>query len=208
MDLVARADVRGGDPFRGHALPVGREKLLKDLCHELMPRYHTEEVDEVFGVLPDVRPDHRPVARVALHVEQGQVDVAVGVRRVVQPAALQRAVGAPQVERLPHPRQVLLERAVLVPALVRLALRQPVQEQRHLRVQRGVFAPHEARRHRRQRRERGAARAPRPRAKAACAAQHGLHGGPGRGWRCCARVKVPPPPAWRQAYSPPPSGAR
>ena len=91
-----------------------RVPWLELLEHEVVPGDDAEEVDEALGVGADDAP-HLGAAGVGL--EDGEVDVGVGVGGVEEAAARHGVGRAPQAEDPVHVLQVRQERAVLVVAL-------------------------------------------------------------------------------------------
>mmetsp|Transcript_34988 Transcript_34988/g.87096 ORF Transcript_34988/g.87096 Transcript_34988/m.87096 type:complete len:202 (+) Transcript_34988:678-1283(+) len=121
-DGVARADVA-----RLHAFGRDDASLGELVPHDLVARHDAQLVDERLRLLADRLAHGAPVLA---GVKDRQVDIRVGVRRVEEPQPAEGVGLQPQPEYVVALVQVLLERAVLVPALAGAA---PVEQ----REQRG-----------------------------------------------------------------------
>ncbi|CAL5020361.1 unnamed protein product [Urochloa decumbens] len=107
---------------------------------ELLARDDAEEVDEALGVVPH---DAGDVGAAGVRLEDGEVDVGVGVGGVVEAAARHGVGRGPEAEDAVDVEEVVEEGAVLVPALAGAGGAEDGGEPRQRRVHRGLLAAQE-----------------------------------------------------------------
>jgi len=110
------------------------KKLNKD---HLVSRHDTKDVHQLLGFIPDESPEDAPVD---IRGEDGQVDVGVGVGRVGEAAQGDDVGAAPELEDVVGVEEVLVEGAVLVPALPGGARLEDLEEAGEAGVDGGVVA--------------------------------------------------------------------